>query len=96
MTVRNISTYKSITVQNDWWVWVLMFFMPRWLFGTLWYRNHYLFSAHWRSVRARKLKQEHNRCEKHIGFTSPEPRLDVHHLTYKHIWHERMSDLQVL
>ena len=92
MPVRHVSNYKSIHTQNDWWVWILMFVLPR----RVWYRKHYLLSNHWRSVRRRKLKQEHNRCENHIGFTSPEPMLDVHHLTYKRIWHERMSELKVL
>lgn len=89
MPVRRI---RPINRQNDWWVWILMFFLPR----REWYREHYLHSNHWRSVRERKLSKEHHRCQKHFGFTSPEPMLDVHHLTYERLWHERMSDLQVL
>lgn len=91
--VRN---YRPIHIQNDWWVWVLMFFLPR----RKWYREHYLSSNHWRFVRRDKIIKEKGRCAKcgkhSIMFGGNLHFVDVHHLTYKRIWHERLSDLQVL
>lgn len=81
--------YRSIHTESDWWVWILMFFLPR----RQWYREHYLVSRHWRTLRRRKLKSVSNRCER---CHSTPAFFDVHHLTYKQIWHEWLSDLEVL
>lgn len=57
-----------------------------------WYRNVYLRSLHWRSVRAQKIKETGGKCERcGVGGS-----LDIHHLSYKNLGHERMSDLQAL
>lgn len=75
---------------NDWWVWVCMFLLHR----RWWYRNMYLRSTHWRDIRSVKLIKSGFRCSK-CGVPMWRS-LDVHHLTYKNIWHEKLEDLQVL
>ena len=52
----------------------------------------YMRSDEWREMRQRKLDQAGRECEK-CGATSA---LEVHHKTYRRLWNERMSDLQVL
>lgn len=69
-------------------VWFLQFFYSR----KTWYRRFYLNSAHWHRIRRKKLSEDWV-CE-NCG-TKRRP-LDVHHLTYKRMWFEQMSDLQVL
>jgi len=56
------------------------------------YRDGYLKSDHWQRVRKAKLKQAGYRCEK----CGAKERLDIHHLTYARLGHERMSDLKTL
>jgi hypothetical protein len=52
----------------------------------------YLQSAEWRAKRAEKLAEVGHRCQ-----GCPETdRLEVHHLTYERVGHERMGDLMVL
>lgn len=51
----------------------------------------YIQSPEWASVRRRKLA-EVSRCEACSG----DERLEVHHLTYDRLGHERMRDLEVL
>lgn len=67
-----------------------------------WMRQHkskalyrfYIFSSRaWKNKRAQKLK-EVNRCE-HPGCLSAGP-CQVHHITYKTLYDESMSDLKVL
>lgn len=58
-----------------------------------WYRNEYLNSPHWQQVRQQKLSQVGYRCQS-CGRQIDHP--DVHHLNYKNVGHENMSDLQVL
>lgn len=76
-------------------VWLLRLILPR----RFWYRNFYLRSRHWRMVRRAKLEAVKYKCEKckvkkynGNGFIP----LDVHHLTYRRIFHETLNDLQVL
>lgn len=72
------------------------------------YRNVYLHTWHWRFVRWLKFKQVGRNCQKcnkgqrafykALNYQTGEPILDVHHLTYKHLWWEflHLNDLQVL
>jgi len=69
---------------------LLQYFLPR----RFWYRRFYLRSKHWREIRFIKLSSVGYRCEKCM--THSERGYDVHHLTYANIWHEKLSDLQVL
>lgn len=63
-----------------------------------WYYKIYLRSSHWRLKRWIKLTQRRvlNRgivsCEK----CGSKKRIIIHHITYKRLWRERLSDLQVL
>lgn len=52
----------------------------------------YLLSPEWRAIRQVKLKETSHKCEG----CSNVSHLQIHHLTYKRIGHERMSDLMVL
>lgn len=56
-----------------------------------WYRNVYLLSEHWKTLRKAKLKIS-PRCE----ICGRKTRLDVHHLRYKHIYDVLIQDLQTL
>jgi len=57
-----------------------------------WYRQKYLKSPHWYAVRAQKIKEAGGKCES----CKKSGQLDVHHLSYKNLGHERMNDLQAL
>lgn len=62
-----------------------------------WYKNFYLRSVHWKFTRWLKktqmwLLKGSVHCEK----CGSKKRLHIHHVTYKRIWRERMSDLQVI
>jgi 5-methylcytosine-specific restriction endonuclease McrA len=62
-----------------------------------WYRKFYLTSVHWRFTRWRKktlmlFTKGSVRCEK----CGSERYLHIHHITYKRLGRERMSDLQVI
>jgi phage protein U len=62
-----------------------------------WYRNRYLKSPHWRFTRWAKKAQTFLlkgsvRCEK----CGSKKRLHIHHITYKRLGQERLSDLQVI
>jgi hypothetical protein len=63
-----------------------------------WYYNFYMRSIHWRVKRWMKKTQRRvlNRwivsCEK----CGSKNRIIIHHVTYKRLWRERLSDLQVL
>ena len=96
MPVQHISQYRSIHIQNDWWVWILMFVLPR----RIWYRKHYLSSKHWRTFRRGIIVDNKGRCDKcnkHLMmFGGNLTFLDVHHLTYKRIWHEKPEDVRLL
>ena len=52
----------------------------------------YLNSRKWKRLRAKVLKRDHYRCTR-CGYPK---RLQVHHLTYDRIFHERLSDLVTL
>jgi len=56
-----------------------------------WYRGVYLKSTHWREYRRKRLAFSHYQCEA-MGCKAGGGNLDVHHLTYKHLWREKMSD----
>lgn len=56
-----------------------------------WYRN-YLKSEHWKKRRARTLKQYGYKC----AICGSREHLEVHHLTYKNIYHEKDEDLKCL
>ena len=76
-------------------VWLLRLILPR----RFWYRNFYLRSRHWRMVRRAKLEAVKYKCEKCHNkpyFVDEFTPLDVHHLTYRRIFHETLNDLQVL
>jgi hypothetical protein len=52
----------------------------------------YLRTQHWSIVRAKAVKRAGHKCENcGSGF-----RLNVHHLTYEHLWYEYPDDLRVL
>lgn len=55
----------------------------------------YMASARWAQKRAWKLEAVGHRCEK-CGQSKYSGVLDVHHLTYDRLGHERLEDLQVL
>lgn len=57
----------------------------------LFYRNIYLNSNHWKSIRDEKLEQVYC-CE----LCGSKLSLDVHHKNYRNLYDVRMSDLQVL
>lgn len=57
-----------------------------------WYYNEYLCSEHWRKRRNRSLVLANFRC-KECGYNR---NLQVHHLNYKNLWHEKDEDLEVL
>ena len=54
--------------------------------------SDYLHSKQWKYKRKRILEQRGFKCEKCQSTTN----LQVHHLTYKNIFHEKDIDLQVL
>jgi hypothetical protein len=52
----------------------------------------YLLSPEWKAIRQIKLRQSSHKCEGCLNAS----RLQIHHLTYKRIGREKMSDLMVL
>lgn len=54
--------------------------------------SEYLQSKHWLDLRAAKLHEVNDRCQK----CKRRSKLQVHHFTYERIGHELLSDLQVL
>lgn len=70
----------------------------QWLDWQWWYRNWYLHSPHWQIVRW--LKKIHFRLTHHGALYCEkcmrDNRLQVHHVTYSHLGHEHMSDLQIV
>ena len=59
--------------------------------GKEWY-NNYLKSEHWQDTRKKALRNGHYRC----AICGSKNHLQVHHLTYKNIYHEKDGDLKVL
>lgn len=55
--------------------------------------TRYLHSAAWFAKRRAVLKERGRRCQ---GCGTTTRTLEVHHLTYEHLGHERDGDLQVL
>ena len=75
---------------KDFIIWLLSFVLPR----RLWYRRLYLRSNHWR-ILSRATREARGKCEacyRKLDISC----LHAHHLTYKRLWFERPSDLQVL
>jgi len=58
-----------------------------------WYSNIYLKSWHWKHYRIRRLLKAGYVCE-HCG--RRRKPLQVHHLSYDDLWHEKMGDTMVL
>lgn len=60
-----------------------------------WWFNYrkYLKSEHWKQFRLHEIELAHHKCQK-CGIHSK--HLDVHHLTYKRLGHERDSDVIVV
>lgn len=58
------------------------------------YYEGYLQSAHWRHVRGLALARDGYRCRQ----CRARHGLQVHHLTYRHLWHEEehLEDLRTL
>ena len=54
--------------------------------------QEYLKTPHWKELRKRKLKQQKYTCE----VCDCKFHLQVHHLTYERLGHERLKDLAVL
>lgn len=52
----------------------------------------YYKTAHWIAIRNQKRREGHYRCER----CGSKERLEVHHITYARLYHERMNDLQLL
>lgn len=63
-----------------------------------WYHDVYLHSEHWRRRRLRALQRAHFRCERCGRRHRPgrDGALQVHHLSYARLGHERDRDLEVL
>lgn len=57
--------------------------------------KEYINSKEWRKLRALKLEQAGERCER-CGLSKWSTKLEVHHIDYKHFKRERLEDLQVL
>lgn len=58
-----------------------------------WYRNTYLKSDHWNSLRLRKLAKQHGKCKVCMKEAWNN---DVHHLNYRNLYDVRLNDLVVL
>ncbi len=52
----------------------------------------YLKTGHWQSVRRDAKKRAGNKCQ----LCSSRIRLEVHHNSYEHLWHEGPQDVVVL
>lgn len=95
---EQLSTFLFLTL--------LIFLVSRFLVGRfmhwwnwdLWYRSIYLTSLHWRLMKWWKkltFRLTHHGllyCEKCMR----DNRLHIHHVSYKRLGHERLSDLQVI
>jgi 5-methylcytosine-specific restriction endonuclease McrA len=57
-----------------------------------WYYDNYLKSEHWRKLRQRVLARDHYQCTS----CHCKNNLQIHHLSYKHLHHERMNELVTL
>lgn len=57
-----------------------------------WYREVYLFSDHWKSLRLQAFKEGGRHCHRCPATT----HLDVHHLRYRRLYDVTVQDLQIL
>lgn len=55
-------------------------------------RNEYMKSKEWKRVTERKYAEVGHRCQRCGDIKD----LQVHHITYKNLYHERLEDLQIL
>lgn len=60
--------------------------------GQIWYQRVYLKSDHWRGLRDRTIKGAGGRCQD----CGSNDRVQVHHLNYDNLWHEKPDDIRVL
>lgn len=58
-----------------------------------WYSNIYLKSAHWQRYRHFRLWVARYTCER---CNKKRKVLQIHHLNYDHLWHEKIKDTWVL
>ena len=65
---------------------------PRLTFRQIYYRYIYLRSPHWKALRRLKISSVGYRCEK----CKTRGRLDVHHIHYRNLGNEKLSQLRVL
>ena len=70
---------------------ILQFILPR----RFWYRRFYLFTDHWKRTAAEARVRAGHRCDR-CGARGSYRALDVHHVSYAHLWREYPVDLQVL
>jgi hypothetical protein len=54
----------------------------------------YLLTPHWRRARAKAIKLAHGHCSN--PYCENTRDLEVHHLHYQSLWHERTNDVKVL
>ena len=62
----------------------------------LWYRDYYLQSRHWARFRAKAKRYYGNKCARCFRYGINGVTIDVHHLSYERLWHERLEDVQLL
>lgn len=70
---------------------VLQWVLPKRTF----YRKVYLRTDHWLRTAAEARQRAGHRCER-CGARASYKALDVHHVSYAHLWREYPVDLQVL
>jgi len=62
----------------------------------VWYRSYYLQSNHWRHFKKRAKKHYGNKCARCFRYGINGVVIDVHHLFYGNLWHEKLEDVQLL
>lgn len=64
-------------------------------YNSKWWVNYrkYLKSEHWKDFRKEQIKKANHHCQRCKKYSE---HLDVHHLNYKHLGHERDKDVIVL
>ncbi len=96
--MKELILYGSLAVLFYYYVMnVLVGGLMRWLDWGFWYRRIYLNSWHWKLKRWQKkfwtaVEFGAVRCERCGNVHN----LQIHHITYKHLYREPLSDLQVL
>jgi hypothetical protein len=95
--MQDVVLYGSIAVLGYYFLTRIFGFLAMKINWGWWYRNIYLRSWHWKIVRWKKKIQSlilygAVKCEK----CGSRKYLQFHHINYKHLGWERMSDLQIL